>query len=192
MEVELTSTDIILPATDRLDYFSTMSDLEEAIGQNDPITRLVVLYGMIRANGSKATFLIEDSTLYLISDQEFFTMEMRAISTDIDNICNAEVLYAFSPLYGGISGTIDGIVDMFSSYTYDNALFRDRLISAINRVDNTNTISYERDIKPVVDTLHINTPNTEKDLSTAIVKHKLLNITNHILQTYPCNPDIIS
>lgn len=107
----------------------TYEDLISMMPESDEVTPLIIMYAMLRSDDRYAYFHIQDGSLYLYTRDGFSGIDVDQTGFDDGLVCDAEIIYQFSPLYQDIPSMIDTSV----SYPQDELDLITKKIALIER-----------------------------------------------------------
>lgn len=168
---------------------STLSydELASIVPDDDPVTMMMLVYTMLRANDKYALFHVQDGTLYLYADRGFLSADDTVEGFENGIITDPEGLYKFSTMYRDIPSSIDGTVEMyrgmFKPGTDIENQFRHLLSQAL-----LPGVQWKDKVSEIVQLLDVpngDTNTVSYTLMSIIAKYKLLKGTNLIFTMLP-------
>lgn len=197
----------------------TYEEISAIVPEDDPITPMIIVYSMLKADNQYAFFHIQDGSLFLYSKQQGFLSVGENVQGFEDGaMCDPDRLYVFSPMYRDIPSTIDGAVQMFRGMFKAGPIVRinPNTSQIIDQNDNqvegvTEMLDSERQFRQLLSEaftpgLHwrdrvmrmvtlLDIDQNEVDttsftLMRIVAKYKLLKGANVIFSMFPCSvPD---
>ena len=192
----------------------TYKEISDIVPEDDPVTTMIIVYTMLKANNKYALFHIQDGSLFLYADEGFIGLDETVEGFEDGAMCDPNRLYIFSPMYRDIPATIDESVEMFrgkfkvgpivrvdtatgqvinSDETGENIVeiseserhFRNLLSQAFSP-----GLQWREGVSRMINLLEIDTSevdNTTYTLMKIVAKYKLLRGANNIFSQFPCS-----
>lgn len=162
----------------------TYEEVANVVPEDDPVTTMLIVYAMLRANDKYALFHVQDGSLFLYSDQGFIGVDEVVQGLEDGQLCDPDKLYAFSSMYKDIPSTVDGAIEMFSDKLKVETQFRSLMAEAFSP-----GVAWKNKVDEMMNL--IDTSNDRDTISYTLMrivaKHKLLKGASMIFSQLPCS-----